>query len=283
MESSLFNILQSITNSDPHDLALQTNLISIEPLKICHKCGRLMTCNIKNFHYQCTNKKCRTTRNFFYPLGIISHKTNLTNILLILACFCCDISIYNVIKFLGFPEKMVQNYYNIFREKICKLYNQEFTLIKFDDAEIDESLFGKRKYNRGRNVKNQWVFGICDFENGGQVFFKKIDNRRRETLNPIILNATTEEAIVYSDKWAAYDNLDEENRVHLSVNHSQNYIDPDTGANTQRIESMWNACKNWLLSHNYQRRSKLEDYLSEYCYRYNHAKSFRFLWENIAK
>ena len=42
-----------------------------------------------------------------------------------------------------------------------------------------------------------------------------------------------------SDMWKAYDCLKDEGYSHLTVNHSLNFVDPDTGAHTQRIENTW--------------------------------------------
>ena len=52
-------------------------------------------------------------------------------------------------------------------------------------------------------------------------------------------------------------------------------MDPITKAHTQRIESMWAAAKLWRRIHG------LKDYLNEFCYRYNHEKSFDYIWKNL--
>ena len=51
--------------------------------------------------------------------------------------------------------------------------------------EIDESAFGKRKYNRGRLVKTQWVFGGIDIQTK-KCFLVEVQNRNTDTLIPII-------------------------------------------------------------------------------------------------
>ena len=61
-------------------------------------------------------------------------------------------------------------------------------------------------------------------------------------LEKIILSGTT----IISDKWKAYIDLDfqlEECEMHYTVNHSKNFVDPDTGAHTQDIENLWNHLK----------------------------------------
>ena len=50
--------------------------------------------------------------------------------------------------------------------------------------------------------------------------------------------------------WSGYNNLEtilsENNYTHLTVNHSQNFVDPTTGANTQSIEAFWSVMKRNL-------------------------------------
>jgi len=42
-----------------------------------------------------------------------------------------------------------------------------------------------------------------------------------------------------SDCWRAYNCLSSEGFQHQRVNHSQNFVDPDSGAHTQHIERLW--------------------------------------------
>ena len=92
-------------------------------------------------------------------------------------------------------------------------------------VETDESKFGKAKFNRGRYIEGQWVFGgICRL-------------RDKDTLLPIIRAHILPGTCVMSDMWKAYDCLKDEGYTHLTVNHSLNFVDPDTGAHTQRIEN----------------------------------------------
>ncbi|XP_024892367.1 uncharacterized protein LOC112467785 [Temnothorax curvispinosus] len=48
-------------------------------------------------------------------------------------------------------------------------------------VEIDETKIGKRKYNRGRLVKGQWIFG--GYERGTKkIFIVPVQDRTEETL-----------------------------------------------------------------------------------------------------
>ena len=68
-------------------------------------------------------------------------------------------------------------------------------------------------------------------------------DRSRKDLLPIIKKHCKEGTFFCSDGWKANDKLEEyldlEDILHYPVNHSANYVDPETGAHTQKIEGFW--------------------------------------------
>ena len=105
-------------------------------------------------------------------------------------------------------------------------------------VEIDEAKIGHRKYNRGRWVDGFWVFG--GFERGsGRTFLVPVPSRDSTTLLAVIKQWIRPGTTIMSDCWRAYDCLSSENFVHQAVNHSQNFVSPDSGAHTQNIERLW--------------------------------------------
>ena len=44
---------------------------------------------------------------------------------------------------------------------------------------------------------------------------------------------------IISDEWAVYNALPQYGYQHHTVNHSQNFVNPETGAHTQNVECMW--------------------------------------------
>ena len=49
---------------------------------------------------------------------------------------------------------------------------------------------------------------------------------------------------IISDCWKAHDCLGSKGYTHLKVNHKLNFVDPKTGAHTNRIERHWRDAKN---------------------------------------
>ena len=74
-------------------------------------------------------------------------------------------------------------------------------------VEIDESVFGKkRKYNRGRTYNQQWVFGMVE-RNQRNLVLLLVDNRKKDTLLPLIQKHVLLQAKIYHDDWVSYRNL----------------------------------------------------------------------------
>ena len=102
-------------------------------------------------------------------------------------------------------------------------------------VEIDKAKFSKRKYNRGRIVEGQWVFGGFERETK-RCFMAPVHDRTKETLLLQIKEWIKPGTHVISDGWAAYQNLEEEGYTQEVVNHSENFVDPKSGAHTQNRE-----------------------------------------------
>ena len=73
-------------------------------------------------------------------------------------------------------------------------------------VEIDESLFSRRKYNRGRIVENQWIFDAYDIATKEELLIP-VAHRDAATLLPIIIQWIRPETEICSDMWAAYRGL----------------------------------------------------------------------------
>lgn len=156
-------------------------------------------------------------------------------------------------------------------------------------VQIDESKFGRRKYNRGRQVEGHWVVGMI--EDGRQdVVFRVVETRDKEVLHPFIQEHVLPGTTIHTDGWRGYYGLGELGYVHKQVKHSENFvgkyknylcssintlnITADDGTHTQRIESTWRPAKDW-----FRRRrvpsEQFADHLMEYLWRRLCRKSGR--------
>lgn len=70
---------------------------------------------------------------------------------------------------------------------------------------------------------------------------------------------------------------------HESVNHCENFVDPDDPTvHTQRIESRWSAFKRFLRKKGTNYKPHLGEYLMEYLYRKQYGDVFKELVKDIA-
>ena len=142
-------------------------------------------------------------------------------------------------------------------------------------VEMDESHFaGAPKYGRGRKLGedpwkdwHKWVFGLT---NRGSLdcVLKSVDkSRSRDVLLPLINENCADGTIFCSDGWKAYvklsENIDLADTMNFAVNHTNNYVDPVTGAHTQTIEGLWRHCKQFLPDYGLKPKD-LDSYLSAF-------------------
>uniref|UniRef100_A0A0L8FZW3 ISXO2-like transposase domain-containing protein n=1 Tax=Octopus bimaculoides TaxID=37653 RepID=A0A0L8FZW3_OCTBM len=104
-----------------------------------------------------------------------------------------------------------------------------------DGPKIYESLFFKWKNNVGRMGQRTWVVGCYDTIT--KKGFLCVPDRSTVTLENVIKEKVLPETIVVTDKWASYCNLQTFGYIHHTVNHAQNFVDPDTRACTNHIEA----------------------------------------------
>ena len=294
------HFLTILTNTLEETIAFSKKMGIIPPTVKCPNCQRILdkpyilkrsNCDTSDITYQCNKKACRargkknvvslTTDTWFGKSHITLKKS-----LFLTYYFVHKMDYVNTIretsieligtepdlKQITTSSETVSDYKSYCRE-ICMniVADESVEQIGGNDCivEIDESKFGKRKYNKGRFVEGQWVLGgICRIHKN--VFLVPVPSGDRDTLLPIIKQKIKNGTTIISDCWQSYNCLSQEDFLHLTVNHSYNFVDPDTGAHTQTIESLWRQIKRQL-PETYTRHNQLYLHLAEY------------LWHNMKR
>ena len=116
---------------------------------------------------------------------------------------------------LGGPGKIVQIDESLFRHKpkVCLKFNSYVCVTK--------QFFNQ--HHRGRaTTQEQWVFGLVDISHEPALgYLEMVSRRDASTLLPIIQAHVLPQTIVYSDEWAAYNQVQSLPNVtsHSTVNH----------------------------------------------------------------
>ena len=151
-------------------------------------------------------------------------------------------------------------------------------------VEIDETVIVKRKYKKGRKIKEIWIFGGIERESGKCFVIELLEGfniedmpkderlkrlpRDKGTLLPIIQKFIRPGSIIYSDGWKAYNCLSENGYTHNTVIHETHYVNPlNPVVHTQTVERMWRDLKEWI-----KRPGMKSIYLHQYISRWLFAR-----------
>jgi hypothetical protein len=155
--------------------------------------------------------------------------------------------------------------------------------------QIDESKVGRRKNNKGRliegknkfkkiltssiiNLLGTWVLGMLD-EHTGQFRLEICPNNNRSaaSLIHLIKKNIADGSVIMTDCWPSYNSLNNNGYYHLTVNHSINFVNQQTLANTQKIECSWRHMKT-ALTKGGKNCELMAQYLCEYLWRRHYRR-----------
>lgn len=114
--------------------------------------------------------------------------------------------------------------------------------VDIDDlSDEEEPDFNNRNY--GKKLTGPWVFGMCQKDKNGVIDARYfiVEKKNRQSFHEVIQNEFEVGTEIHSDEWLAYKTIENKGYIHKTVNHSQFFVDPTSGAHTQRIESLWGS------------------------------------------
>jgi transposase-like protein len=219
--------------------------------------------------FRCTNRSCRKSVSILKDSFFAKNRIKCSDTMLIGYLWLCKATYTSIIQITGHSPNTISNYMKYFRELVTDTLEDDTTMIGGVDivVEIDESKFGKRKYHRGHRVEGVWVLGGIERTEEKKCFIETVSNRSSETLLEVISRHVAPGSIVHTDLWKGYMEIENIlNMTHNTVNHSQNFVDPNTGTHTNTIEGLWNGIKLRISPRN-RNKDTIEDHLLEFVWR----------------
>lgn len=228
--------------------------------------------------FVCPRKNCRkrisNRKNTFFS----ECKLQCSEIMYLAYLWLTDCSVKTTMMHTGHSPNTVCDYFKYFRKLVSSFPMQEDRKIGGEGivVEIDESKLGKRKNHRGHHVEGVWILGGVERTIERKTFMVPVADRSAATLLPIIANYVEIGSIIYTDLWRGYINLENELRIlHFTVNHSETFVDPDTGVHTNTIEGTWNGLKISISPRN-RTRENIEIHIGEFQWRRENKNN---LWD----
>jgi transposase-like protein len=226
--------------------------------------------NLDRWTFRCSKKNCRREfsmrkHTFFFESQLGCHEIMNLGLL-----WLNRVSVKSATGLTGHSPRIVCDFFGHFRHLVAATLTEEDQLIGGPDihVQIDESKFGKRKYNVGHRVEGAWIVGGVEETEERRVFLVEVENRSADTLLSLIKRFVRPGSIITTDMWGGYFPLStiDGYEKHLVVNHSKNFKDSESGAHTNHIEGTWNGIKINLRARN-RTKGNIEDFLFEFIWR----------------
>lgn len=239
--------------------ATYTFLRKIEHIKEtrqCPKCGHKMHIEKDNSSYLKHRYRCyKCQKSLSLLADSIYFKSKLTprEFILIIYMFSSYYSRNKTAQESRVNLSTITDIFTLLR-KACETYLMDSELEPIGGAdhivEIDETLVSRKKYHKGREVKENWIFGGID-RTTNELFAFLVENRKADTLLDVIKQCILPGTTIMSDEWASYRKLHTDIELsklykHSTINHKKYFVDPnDRSINTQKIERLWRSIKRF--------------------------------------
>ena len=160
-------------------------------------------------------------------------------------------------------------------QRIRKCFGIENNNELDNEVEVDETFIGGKESNKHLNKKAEVALATGNkaivlgmIERNGKLNAVKVENRKNETLCPLIYSAIKETANLYTDEHVGYKSL---KRVydHSVVKHKEHqYVNGRIHTNT--IEGFWSLLKRGIFGiYHFTSKKHLQMYVDEFVFRYN--------------
>jgi transposase-like protein len=141
-------------------------------------------------------------------------------------------------------------------------------------VEVDETWIGGKTKGMGRGYKGNKAVVVGAVQRQGKISLQVVIGRDRETLHEFIRSNVSDDAeAIFTDDWAPYRGIGDDNTRHETVNHSiGEYVRGDVHTNS--IENVWSLFKRSIIGSYHKLSVKhLDAYLDELEWRFNNREN----------
>lgn len=238
--------------------------------------------------YAFTCRKCKATYSIFEGSFFENIHLEIKTVFQIMWLWAAECSSSVARDILNLPRKSIYQQYGFLRD-ICSwklLQSEELMQLGGPGiiVQVDESVVTKRKYNKGRLIKQQWVIGLFDTTTRkGLIIY--IPNRLSKTLIDVIIKHVKPGTEIWTDCWSGYKSLKTLGNVspyiHMTVNHSENFVDPTTGTCTNMVEGYWSKFKRHLRKLQVMQSQLLPEHIDQFMWKEHVGESCKNRFNNI--
>ena len=266
------SVLQLLTSSEADIQIFCRNRGVIPSSSLCTNCNTQMTwtsCSATRYRdgscWRCPN--CGLYRSIRHNSILDQQNITFTQFIWLLHAFSNkNNSNVNIAEYTGLSEHSVSVWVGKLLTCLAEYLFQNPVVLGGHGVvvEVDESKYGKRKYNRGSRRDGNWVLGMLERGRSDRCHFIPLPGNSRSgaTLIPLIMNFVRPGSIVMTDGWSGYNSLPRRGYYHFVVNHSIQYVNPITGVHINTMEGLWTHCKKHVNGNKY-----ITDSLIDYMWR----------------
>jgi hypothetical protein len=239
---------------------------AVDLIEQCLSCGGEVRPCGKMFH--CRSRNCRKKFSIFRNSFFAKSKLQCNQALLLCYFWLGGDKYTQIRRYTGHSSATVSAFTGYCRQLVSSSLDDVDGMIGGEGivVELDESKFGKRKYNRGHRVEGVWVLGGVERTELRAVFAEVVPDRTAETLLEVIGRHVSRGSINHTDLWRGYTNLSSSlGLLHKTVNHSLHFVSEE-GVHTNTIEGTWNGIKFMVPSRN-RTITDMDDFLPEFIWR----------------
>jgi transposase-like protein len=230
--------------------------------------------------WKCKKPGCRKQESFFKGSFFAQTRLPCSKILEIGYYWLAGCRRNMIVDITGHSSATVTAYMKFYRQLVESSLDEDDTIIGGEGVEVqvDESKFGKRKYERGHRVEGAWVIGGVELTQERKMFAKMVEKRDQGTIRDVLRAHIAPGSVLVTDCWRGYIGVEEAlNLRHLTVNHSKTFKDPETGACSNNIEGTWSGMKGKIPLRN-RTQSSIKGHLLEFIWR---RKNNADLWKGL--